>query len=74
MKQKPFKVETLEHLWILAQNKKAVTCEHFTGQRMPAAFVMSMQGNAIRMFIKAGLYLYEPKPKTKAPFAKGGDA
>lgn len=74
MKQKPFKVESLTHLESLANSKKAVFCHALGKNPMSAAFVMSMQGRVILSLIRAGLFLYVPKPKSRAPFARGGEA
>lgn len=74
MKQKRFKIESLTHLESLAKSKKAVVCHALSKNPMSAAFVMNMQGRVILSLIRAGLFLYHPRPKTKAPFAKGGDA
>lgn len=57
------KVDTLQRLMELAQEKRAVSCAKGP-QRMPAAFMIGMPGNVIYKFIQSGLYVYEKESKT----------
>jgi hypothetical protein len=59
----PEKVETLQRLMELAQQRRAVYCPSRNWQRKPAAFVIGMPGRTIAGFIEAGLYVYEKQEK-----------
>ena len=63
----PEKIESLQRLSELAQEKRAVF-QKVRGPIMhpkPAAFVLNMNGSMILRFIEAGLYVYEKKEKTQ---------
>jgi hypothetical protein len=53
------KVESLQRLMQLSQEKRAVHCPSRNWGPVPCAFVVGMAGKTIAGFIDAGLYVYE---------------
>ena len=58
------RVETLADLEQLANAKRCVICPS-THTHRPAAFMLNYPGGQLANIIRAGLYVYEPKPKAK---------
>ena len=57
-------IKTLQGLMDAANKRKAVTCPSTVFcKRVPASFVISMQGREILRLINYGLYIYERKSK-----------
>jgi len=54
------KINTLDDLWKAVVDKKAVVTNTCMG-RMPAAFVINMQGREIHRLIAKGMYVYRPR-------------
>jgi hypothetical protein len=58
------KIYTLEELMQASLQRKSVTCPNiYYARRLPASWVISMQGREILKLIKAGLFIYEKKSK-----------
>ena len=58
-------IETLHHLYKMAEAKKAVHCPKLRcfAHRIPAVFVMNMQGTVINSLFNSGLWVYQGKVK-----------
>jgi hypothetical protein len=57
------RVESIEELIELAQQKKSVLMAEPQGVPVPAAFVINMQLIKVYHLHKQGIYIYEPKKK-----------
>ena len=66
------KIKNLDDLMQAAKEKKSVVSSAGGfNPRIPAAFAVNMTGAMIHSAIKFGLYIYEPKTKTKKTIRKG---
>lgn len=61
------RITTLEELYQAALDKKAITVTRWAngGARIPAAFMISMQGSSLIHLFRSGMFVYEPQPKPK---------
>ena len=57
------KITTLKQLKKAEEEKRAVIVNKYGKSRMPAAFIISMQGREIYYLFKSGMFLYEKKKK-----------
>lgn len=61
------KLTTLEELYQAALDRRAVTVTRWGQSRIPAAFLISMQGSVLIHLFRSGMFLYqrrtEPGPK-----------
>jgi hypothetical protein len=60
-------IKSLDDLLRACLAKKCVS-NGWCFKRTPAAFIYFMQASSVHRLIQSGLFIYEPKPKTKAPF------
>ena len=65
---KGFRVETLEQIAGIAENRKAVLAtvnDAGTEVRLPAAFVMCMQASQVCQMMRRGMWIYVPEKKQR---------
>lgn len=57
----PVRITTLAQLHAAALDRRAVSVTQWGQARIPAAFLISMQGAVLVHLMKSGMFLYEPR-------------